>query len=121
MPGLSPFSHPVRAGMVERPEQWPWSSAAAHCEFAKPDPILEMERWRKRWAAGEWHCFLAHTQSATDLAALRRFTHTGRPLGSPEFVAGWEASMLRPLAPRKRGRPNKAAPDPHQLSLISVA
>jgi putative transposase len=112
--------NPVRAGMVERPEQWPWSSAAAHCEFAKPDPILEMERWRKRWAAGEWLCFLTHAESATDLAALRRFTHTGRPLGSPEFVAELETSMLRPLAPRKRGRPNKTVPDPHQLSLISV-
>jgi hypothetical protein len=80
-----------------------------------------MERWKKRWAADEWHCFLAQAESATDLAALRRFTHTGRPLGSPEFVAGLETSMLRPLAPRKRGRPNKAAPDLRQLSLISVA
>jgi putative transposase len=113
--------NPVRAGMVERPEQWPWSSAAAHCGFARPDPILEMECWRKRWAADEWHCFLARAESATDLAALRRLTHTGRPLGSSEFVVGLETSMLRPLAPRKRGRPNKAAPDLRQLSLISVA
>ncbi len=62
-----------------------------------------------RWAAGEWHSFLAEAESATDMAALRCFTHTGRPLGSPEFVAGLETSMLRPLAPRKRGCPNKAA------------
>jgi hypothetical protein len=53
-----------------------------------------MERWKKRWAADDWHCFLAQAESATDLAALRRFTHTGRPLGGSEFVAGLETSML---------------------------
>ena len=113
--------NPVRAGMVEKPEGWSWSSAAAHCGFASPDLILEMERWGQRWTANEWHSFLAQSESATELAALRRFTHTGRPLGSPEFVTGLEASMLRPLAPRKNGRPKKAVPDLRQLSLTSVA
>lgn len=113
--------NPVRAGIVERPEQWPWSSAAAHCAFAKPDPMLEMERWRKRWDADQWCSFLGQAESATELDTLRRFTHTGRPLGSPEFVTALETSMFRPLAPRKRGRPSQAAPDRRQLSLISVA
>ena len=80
-----------------------------------------MERWRKRWTAGEWQDFLRRAESATELAALRRFTHTGRPLGSLEFVTGLEASMLRPLAPRKRGRRKQPAPDRHQLSLLSIA
>jgi len=103
--------YPVRAGIVESPERWPWSSAAAHCGFASPDPILEMEHWSKRWRAGEWRCYLAEAESPTELAALRSLTHTGRPLGSPEFVAELEASMLRPLAPRKRDRGKKAAFD----------
>jgi len=42
-------------------------------------------------------------------------------LGSSEFVTELEASMSRPLAPRKRGRPLKAAPDLRQLTLTSVA
>jgi putative transposase len=113
--------NPVRAGMVERPERWPWSSASAHCGFASPDPILEMERWRKRWTGGEWHSFLAQAESATELAALRRFTHTGRPLGSPDFVSRLEESLLRPLAPRKRGVRKKLAPNLRQLSLSSIA
>jgi putative transposase len=110
----------VRAGIVEKPENWPWSSAAAHCGCASPDSILELECWRKRWSAPEWRCFLAQAESAIVVAALRQFTHTGRPLGTPAFVSGLEASMLRPLAARKPGRPNKAA-DPHQLSLVSGA
>jgi putative transposase len=113
--------NPQRAGMVERPESWPWSSAAAHCGLANPEPMVDMERWRKRWSAVEWQSFLGETESVTDLADLRSCTHTGRPLGSPEFVAGLEASLLRPLGPRKRGRPQKVAPDPRQLNLSSVA
>lgn len=113
--------NPVRAGMVESPQRWPWSSAAAHCGFASPDPILEMERWSKRWNAGEWRIYLAEAESPTELAALRRLTHTGRPLGSPEFVAGLEASMLRPLAPRTRGRRKRPSFDSRQVSLSSIA
>ena len=113
--------NPVRAGIVEKPEDWPWSSAAAHCGCASPDSILQMERWSKRWSAPEWRSFLAQAESPIEVAALRQFTHTGRPLGTQEFVSELEASMLRPLAARKLGRPNKAAPDPHQFSLISGA
>ena len=111
--------NPVRAGIIEVPEQWPWSSAAAHGGLASPDPILEMERWRNRWTVDEWRSFLAQAESATELAALRRFTHSGRPLGSPAFVRDLEELMLRPLAARKRGRPTKAATDLRQLSLTS--
>ncbi len=31
---------PVRAGLVDSAEDWPWSSAAAHCGFAH-DPLVE--------------------------------------------------------------------------------
>lgn len=113
--------NPVRAGMVETPERWPWSSAAAHCGVASPDPMLEMQRWSKRWNVREWTSFLAEAESPAELDALRCFTHTGRPLGTAEFVAELETAMLRPLARRKRGRRKEASSDSRQLSLISVA
>ena len=113
--------NPVRAGMMEQPQPWPWSSAAAHCGLASPDPMLEMQRWSQRWSVPEWHAFLAEAESSTEVTALRQFTHTGRPLGSPEFVARLEASTLRALAGRERGRPKKAAPDLRQLGLSTVA
>jgi len=78
-------------------------------------------RWSRRWSAGEWRGYLAVAESPSELAVLRRLTHTGRPLGSPEFVAGLEATMLRSLAPRKSGRRKKPASDCAQLSLISIA
>src|SRR5260370_29137047 len=99
--------NPVRAAMAAAPEQWRWSSAAAHCGPAASDSVLEMERWRKRWTRAEWRAHLAAGESATDVTALRQSTHTGRPLDRAEFVAALEHSTLRSLAPRKAGRPKK--------------
>src|SRR4051812_26115504 len=39
--------NPVRAKLVAAPEQWRWSSAAAHCTGSCSDGWLEMERWRR--------------------------------------------------------------------------
>jgi putative transposase len=113
--------NPVRAGMVATADRWRWSSAAAHCGVASPDPMLEMERWRRRWSATDWSQFLADAQAVADVAALRHSTHTGRPLGAPEFVAALEEITSRPLAPRRGGRPKKSVAESSQTSLISVA
>ena len=113
--------NPVRAGMVETAEAWKWSSAAAHCGVASPDPMLEMERWRKRWTGNEWRGYLAESGSATDVGELQRSTHTGRPLGSGEFVSALEQRMSRSLAARQPGRPRRADADSRQLGVTFVA
>lgn len=112
--------NPVRAGMVEAAEHWTWSSATAHCGLAK-SPSLEMERWSQRWTAPQWRAFLSAADAPQNLSALRLSTHTGRPLGSTEFVAALEALTLRALAPRKGGRPKRSQPVRSQSSLISNA
>ncbi len=83
------------------PEQWKWSSAAAHCGSTDPNPLLETERWRRRWTVAEWQRFLGDAESAAELSRLRQSTHTGRPLGTADFVAALEELTSRPLAPRK--------------------
>jgi len=113
--------NPVRAGMVATAEQWRWSSAAAHCGDSNLDPMLEMERWRKRWTPAEWRVFIDDAESAADVNVLRHSTHTGRPLGSQDFLGALEQLISRPLAPRKGGRPRKPAAECRQASLISVA
>lgn len=113
--------NPVRAGMVAAPELWRWSSAAAHCGFTDPDPMLTMERWRKRWTVAEWGAFLAAAETSNDLSTLRRSTHTGRPLGSPEFVASLEERTRRTLSPRKGGRPKAPSTGPRQSTFTFVA
>lgn len=113
--------NPVRAGMVPEATQWPWSSAAAHCGSGAPPALLEMAHWRKRWTATEWIDYLAARESASDVATLRQYTHTGRPLGSEEFVAHLEHSTLRALVPRKPGRPKKCEQDARQHTFTFAA
>jgi putative transposase len=113
--------NPVRAGMVKVAEQWRWSSAAAHCGTSGAGEMLETERWRKRWTVAAWRQFLADGESPADLSALRQSTHTGRPLGTPEFVAALEKLTLRPLAPQKGGRPKQPARDSRQSNLTFIA
>jgi hypothetical protein len=48
------------------------------------------------------------------LDALRRCTHTGRPLGSGEFIEALEHNTERRLAPQKGGRPRKPVADARQ-------
>lgn len=105
--------NPVRAGKVESAEGWKWSSAAAHCAAGEPDPMLEMERWKKRWTAAEWRQFLA-MDSPAEARAIRESTHTGCALGSADFVARLEKLTLRPLAPQKGGRPRSPPRTPHR-------
>jgi putative transposase len=113
--------NPVRAAMVTTAEQWRWSSAAAHCGSGVAQTLLEMERWRKRWTMAEWREHLAAGESPTDMTALRQYAHTGRPLGSAEFVAALERSTLRPLTPRKVGRPKNPLPDSKQDGFVFAA
>jgi hypothetical protein len=107
--------------MVPEAAQWRWSSAPAHSGSTAPEAGLEMERWRQRWAAAEWREHLAAAESAGDVARLRQYTHTGRPLGPEEFVADLEHSTLRALIPRKAGRPPKPVQDSRQKGFTFAA
>jgi putative transposase len=112
--------NPVRAHMVANAVEWKWSSAATHCDDA-PDACLEMTRWQARWNPAAWRDYLAAGEPDTAIAALRRSTHTGRPLGTPDFVAALEKSTLRLLAPRKGGRPARSARDSPQSKVAFIA
>ena len=112
--------NPVRVAMAAA-EQWRWSSAAAHCGAGAADILLEMERWRKRWTMAEWREYLADGESSADAKALRQYTHTGRPLGSAEFVADLERSTLRALIPRRAGRPKKGSEESKQGGIVFAA
>jgi len=60
-------------------------------------------------------------ESASDLARVRQYTHTGRPLGSQEFVADLERMTERALAARKVGRPEEKMRGAKQDGFIFAA
>ena len=84
-----------------------WSSAAAHCGRAEPDACLDMQKWHERWDAASWREYLAAGETEDEVARLRQCTHTGRPLGTPEFIKSLERATQRQLAPQKGGRRGK--------------
>jgi putative transposase len=98
--------NPLKAGLVERPEDYPWSSARAHIVGGK-DPVLSAaSTWlspRKRKAYAE---FVGLTDEKAN-AMIRKATRTGRPFGSEKFIDTLEARLHQPLRPRKPGRPAK--------------
>jgi putative transposase len=99
--------NPIRARMVTYPAGYPWSSAAAHCGDNHPDAALDMQLWRQTWTPAAWREYLDAAGSAEEVEALRRNTHTGRPLGAPDFVATLEKALKRRLRAEKGGRPPK--------------
>jgi putative transposase len=96
--------NPVRAGLVAEAERWAWSSAASHCGNNGEECWLEMDLWSKRWSAERWRDFLKCGEDERELRELRKCTHTGRPLGSKEFIRGLEESTGRLLEARVGGR-----------------
>ena len=99
--------NPVRAGLVRRAWEWPWSSAAAHVAgrgdalLSGGGPLLaEVNDWRR---------FLAEEGEAAEVALLRRHARTGRPLGDVGFVRCLERLLDRRLVPGKPGRPKEEA------------
>jgi hypothetical protein len=64
---------------------------------------------------------LADETKPTEIAALRRFTHTGRPLGTAAFVTELERATRRPLAARKRGRRPQRPTDADQTEIEFAA
>jgi putative transposase len=99
--------NPVRASLVTRAECWDGSSAAAHCGADSIGPRLAMHLWRGRWSAVTWRAYLDAGVTESQLAAIRRSTYSGRPLGSQEFTHTLEKETKRRLAPQKRGPKKK--------------
>ena len=108
--------NPVRAGMVEAPDPYRWSSAALHCGGADGHiPLhVDFELWQATWSPVSWRDFLGLADADQEIELLRANTHTGRPLGAADFVKGLEHTLHRSLAPQKGGRPRKRGNDSAQ-------
>jgi putative transposase len=97
--------NPVRAGLVDRPEQWMWSSARAHLGLGA-DGLTETEALLGRWP--DWRTMLDGGLDPSERDAIRARELNGHPLGGADFLARLAALTARPLVPRPRGRPRKS-------------
>jgi len=94
--------NPVRAGLVGRPGDWPWSSARAHLA-GQDDRLVRVAPLLAR--IDDFADFLGSADDGAAATALRAAEATGCPLGSADFVADLERRLGRKLA---RGRPGPA-------------
>jgi putative transposase len=109
--------NPLRARLVSEAEQWPWSSAGSHCGARPDDKTLALEMWGKRWTGTAWREYLGAGEMESRLAVIRQRTHTGRPLGTAEFIQDLEKATQRRLALQKRGPHEKIVTDRRQGEL----
>jgi putative transposase len=94
--------NPVRARLVSEPESWRWSSAASRISGG-PDPLLDTACPLPNRSTRPWKDFVMAPSRAEELAALRRHTRTGRPLGSESFVEKISTLLGRDLRKQKPG------------------
>jgi putative transposase len=92
--------NPVRAKLVRRARDWPWSSARAHLD-GRGDGVVDVRPLLA--LAPDWPGFLRGGLSEAEHRAIRAGERTGRPLGSAAFVARLEKRLGRALARRKPG------------------
>ena len=97
--------NPVRAKMVRRAWEYPWSSAKAHVENKSDDGLLNMAYWKQISSVVDWRKTLGQMQSDEQVAAIRRNTHTGRPLAEDAFISKLEKLLNKRLRPLPIGRP----------------
>lgn len=89
--------NPVRANLVTRPENYPWSSAAAHLGFSSRTGFLDWNFYEEVGGLGQWQELLARPEELAEVRALQHGTFTGRPVGDAEFMADLEHKLGRRL------------------------
>lgn len=98
--------NPVRAGIVTRAEDYPWSSARAHF-CGHDDTVVKVRPLLER--IPDWRDFLGAPVDESEADQMRVHEGTGRPMGDEGFVLRLEGILGRSLLRRKPGpRPRTA-------------
>ena len=97
--------NPIRAGLVNRAEDYPYSSARAHVNGGK-DVVLGEDLFSDD-SRPDYILLLRSNIPGTEIDSLRYATKTGRPFGNEGFVSNMEKKLERRLLQRPKGRPRK--------------
>lgn len=97
--------NPVRAGMVSRVADYPYSSAAHHLtgkeNFVINEPFFE---GRER---DSYRKFMEENDNDDELSEIRTKTCLGHPIGNSDFIDKLSELLGRELVFRGKGRPKK--------------
>ena len=98
-------NNPVRAGIVKRPEDYPYSSAKNHI-LGSEDPLLKDPLF-DRSQLKEYRRFVKLEEDKSILEEIRKQTRSGKPLGDVGFLKTLSERLGCSLSFRPRGRPRK--------------
>ncbi|MFN4290731.1 MAG: transposase [Permianibacter sp.] len=101
--------NPVRAAMVEKPEQYPWSSCRAHlglqsCPWLDAMPLSLYTDAHADWI-DRYRAYLQATVAASEWASIREAVARGQLTGTNRFVDEVERILGRRIEKRGPGRP----------------
>lgn len=102
--------NPVRAGMVDHPRDYRWSSYRAHGDGERDDLLVDHPIYRRLAPNAEsrraaYRLLFRAALGEALLAEIRDATNKGWALGNDRFRAEIERLCDRPAAPRAPGRP----------------
>ena len=94
---------PLRAGLVEKAQQWPWCSLAARQREAAEARVI-LDAWPVRRPA-DWIARVNRPQDEKELAALRKCRDRGQPFGEEGWVLQTAKRLHLESSLRPVGRP----------------
>jgi len=95
--------NPVRARMVGKAWDYPWSSARAH--LGKEYKIIKLADVGEYINVSSWKHYLLEDESSDDLRKIRESTFRGLVFGPLEFIRRLEKTLQQKIIPKPRGRP----------------
>ncbi|MCX5695379.1 MAG: transposase [Candidatus Omnitrophica bacterium] len=109
--------NPARAGIVDKPWQWLWSSAALHTGRENDGLIKLGDLFRIiDMSSVSWEKYIDSAEEDNFLQNIRKHTYAGRPLGAPEFTTDLEEKCGRRLCALPIGRPRVLNRDSDRFS-----
>jgi len=89
--------NPVRAGLVQSPLEYPWSSARSHFRGNDDLDLLDLKFWSEFSQGIEWVEILEEEEPYDRLDSIRKCTQSGFPLGNESFIQSVESRLGRKL------------------------
>ena len=105
--------NPVRAGMVEHPRDYPWSSYHRNALGQGDECIVPHALYRRLGPTAEerqaaYRALFRHHVAARTLEAIREATNKAWILGNDPFRARIESQLKRRCTPKARGGDRKS-------------
>lgn len=98
-------NNPVRAGVVEKPQEYKWSSARNRI-YGEATAILSDDFYLIK-EIDDWSSYLMESEDKAAINNIRQNTNTGRPCGDESFINNMEGLLERRLTALPKGRPPK--------------